>query len=121
MTPEDPAQHSVPWAAETDEDASLHEILSRLIDLYHPVAVYLFGSRARGDDGPDSDFDIMVVVSDDMPAEQRRSRLAYDTLWDTGTAADILVLTTRDFEGRRHLAASLPATVLREGKLLYAA
>jgi len=106
----------------TEEDTcALTRIVERLIDAYEPERIYLFGSKARGDCGPDSDFDLMVVVPDTAPADRQRSRLAYDVLRGTGTAADVLVWTRSAFESRLHLAASLPATVLREGRLLYAA
>jgi hypothetical protein len=39
----------------------------------------------------------------------------------TGTAGAVLVYTRGAFESRLHLAASLPATVLREGRLVHAA
>jgi hypothetical protein len=62
-----------------------------------------------------------LIVPDDAPPERRRARLAYEVLWGTGTAADVLVWTRSQFERRAHVKASLPATVLREGKLLHAA
>ncbi|HCG01548.1 MAG TPA: DNA polymerase III subunit beta [Chloroflexi bacterium] len=96
-------------------------ILERLIDAYQPERIYLFGSKARGDAGPDSDFDLLVVVSDTAPADRQRSRLAYEVLRGTGIAADVLVSTRGAFDSRLHLAASLPATVMREGRLLHAA
>jgi predicted nucleotidyltransferase len=106
----------------TAEDrGALARIIERLIDAYAPERIYLFGSKARGDCGPDSDFDLMVVVSDAAPADRQRSRLAYEVLRGTGTAADVLVWTRGAFESRLHLAASLPATVMREGRLLHAA
>ena len=61
----------------------------------------------------------MVVVPDDAPPERRRSRLAYERLWGTGTAADVLVWTREVFDSRLHLRASLPATIVGEGRLLY--
>jgi predicted nucleotidyltransferase len=102
-------------------DEGLNEVLARLVDAYNPLRIYLFGSKARGEAGPDSDFDLLVVVPDDAPAEQRGSRLAYERLWGTGIAADVLVWTRGYFESRLHLRASLAATVQREGRLLYAA
>jgi len=42
-------------------------------------------------------------------------------LWGTGTAADVLVWTRQQFEDRLHVRASLPATVMREGRVVYAA
>lgn len=99
----------------------LQELVGRLVHAYEPERIYLFGSWARGDAGPDSDFDLLVIVPDDASAERRRSRLAYEVLWGTGVAADVLVLTRERFESRLGLKASLPATVVREGKLLYVA
>ena len=101
-------------------DPALTEMLTRLIKTFQPELIYLFGSKARGDAGPDSDYDLMIVVPDDTPLEGRRSRLAYQALRGTRTAADVLVWTRAAFDSRLHLAASLPATIVREGKLLYA-
>ena len=102
-------------------DPALTEIVRRLVEGYRPQRVYLFGSVARGDAGPDSDYDILLVVPDDALPERRRSALSYRILWSTGAAADVLVWTASQFDSRAHVIASLPATVLREGKLLHAA
>lgn len=103
------------------KDHTLAEIVRRLVEAYKPLRIYLFGSKARGDAGLDSDYDLLIVVPDDAPPEQRRSRLAYKVLRGTGTAADILVSTRSYFEARRHLKASLPGVVLHERRLLHAA
>jgi predicted nucleotidyltransferase len=103
------------------DDGVLTRIVRCLIEAYRPELIYLFGSSARGDAGPDSDYDLLIIVPDSASAHRRASRLAYDVLWDIGKAADILVCTRRHFESRLHLSASLPATVVREGKLLYVA
>jgi predicted nucleotidyltransferase len=105
----------------TASDPVLAEAVRRLVEAYRPERVYLFGSVARGDAGPDSDYDLLVVVPDDAPPERRRSRLAYEVLRGTGTAADVLVCTRSYFEQRRLLKASLPGTVLREGMALHGA
>ena len=55
---------------------AIGKIVRRLIKAYEPDRIYLFGSTARGDSGPDSDYDLMVVVPDGAPPERRRSRLA---------------------------------------------
>lgn len=83
------------------------------------MRIYLFGSKARGDAGADSDYDLLVVVKDDATPEPRRSRMAYQCLWGTGTAADVLVCTDGYFRSRVGVKTSLPAAVEREGKLLY--
>ncbi len=104
-----------------EREPALHEIVRRLIDAYSPLRIYLFGSKARGTAGPDSDYDLLLVVSDDAPLQKRRSELAYQSLWGTGTAADVLVCTESYFRSRERVKASLPALAATEGKLLYAA
>jgi predicted nucleotidyltransferase len=112
---------SDPEVTSIGRDELLAEIVRRLVDAYDPLRVYLFGSRARGDFGPDSDYDIMVVVPDSASAERRRSRLAYQVLWGLRSAGDILVWTESEFGRSSHLRSSLPGTVLREGRLVHAA
>ncbi|MGQ9592588.1 MAG: nucleotidyltransferase domain-containing protein [Planctomycetota bacterium] len=98
----------------------LEEIVRRLIEAYQPERIYLFGSKARGESTPDSDYDLLVVVPDDASEERRDSDLAYRALRGTGVGADVLVWTRSRFERRKHVVCSLPATVLRDGRLLHA-
>lgn len=108
-------------ATPSADDPALSEVVRRLVAAYQPACIYLFGSTARGDAGPDSDYDLMVIVPDDAPHELRGGRLAYQVLRGTGTAADVLVWTRSAFHRQLHLKSSFPSTVVREGKLLYAA
>jgi len=102
-------------------DPKLDLVVRRLVEAYQPESIYLFGSLARGDAGADSDYDLLIIVPDDAPPERRQSRLAYQVLRGTGAAVDALVCTHGWFFARAHLRASLPGTVLREGRLLHAA
>lgn len=101
------------------QDGLLSAITRSLIEAYEPERIYLFGSTARGDAGPDSDFDILVIVADDAAPARRRSRLGYEALWPVGRAGDILVMTQSDFDNRARVRASLAATVAEEGRVLY--
>jgi predicted nucleotidyltransferase len=103
------------------EDPLLCGIMARLIRTYHPERVYLFGSMARGDAGPDSDYDILIIVGDDAAPESVSAGRAYEALWGLRASADVHVWRRSSFDTRLHLKASLPATVVREGRLLYAA
>ena len=102
-----------------NEESKLSEIVKCLVDTYQPRRVYLFGSRSRGEAGPDSDYDLLLVVPDNASPERRRSKLAYDCLWGKGVAVDVLVWTEGKFSRRSSVITSLPATVIREGSLLY--
>jgi hypothetical protein len=63
----------------------------------------------------------MIIVREDAPSHVRSEDLAYRALRGTGTAADVLVWTRRNFDRQLRLKASLPSTVIREGKLLHGA
>jgi len=69
----------------------------------------LFGSRARDDAGPDSDYDLLLVVADDASPEIKRSRLAYECLRETAAAADVLVWTRETFDSLRIFERLFPA------------
>src|SRR5690348_10066228 len=97
--------------------ARLAEAVRLLGEAYRPERIYLFGSWARGDAKPDSDLDLAVIVPDDAEPERKRSRLAYETLWPTGSSGDIIVWTRSRFDACLHLPATLPATIVREGRV----
>ncbi|HSB67795.1 MAG TPA: nucleotidyltransferase domain-containing protein [Candidatus Methylomirabilis sp.] len=102
-------------------DPKLAEIVRRLVDAYQPERIYLFGSHARGDVTPDSDYDLLVVVrTSDLPG-YKRDQKAFRLLCGVGAPKDVIVLTHEEFERKREVVCSLPATVEREGQLLYAA
>jgi len=115
------SQQSENAATVTLTDPLLAEIVHRLVAAYQPERIYLFGSKARGDAGPDSDYDLLVVAPDDAPPERRDSKLAYEVLWGVAASVDAVVCRSSWFHARTHLRASLPGTVLREGRLLHAA
>jgi len=129
MTPEPAATRSrfpdtiLPMSTVPDRssDPTLAELLRRLEAAYKPERVYLLGSRACGEAGPGSDYDLLLLVPDDAPPERKRARLAYEVLRGTGVAADVIVWTRSDFDMRLSVVTSLPATVVREGRVLLGA
>jgi hypothetical protein len=47
----------------------LASFVSAVREAFHPSEIWLFGSRARGDCGPDSDWDLLAVLPDNAPDE----------------------------------------------------
>lgn len=99
----------------------LARVLERLVAALRPEQVWVFGSTARGETTPDSDVDLLVVVSESNEPSHRRAQAAYRAVGRHSISLDILVMTREEFDRRARALASLPATVLREGKCLYAA
>jgi predicted nucleotidyltransferase len=109
-----------PASARADEQV-LAEMVRRLVDELRPQRIYLFGSRARGDAQFDSDYDLMVVVNERVGGPYEMERRARWALLGLRVPVDIVVMTTDYYEWMLGAAASLPATVQREGRLVYAA
>ena len=99
--------------------AEVFDTAECLVAAFRPERIYLFGSVARGDGTPDSDYDFMVIVTESPLPQYRRSQQAHRALADFHKAKDVLVWTRAEFDRRVGLAASLPAAILREGILLY--
>jgi excisionase family DNA binding protein len=99
-------------------DPVLAEIVRRLVEGYDPERVYLFGSAARGDAGPDSDYDLMLVMPDDAEPDPRE---AYSgMLFDVHAPVDVLIMSRASFDRKATVVGSLPEIILFEGALLYA-
>ena len=78
-------------------------------------SIYLFGSFARGEAGPDSDLDIAVIVPESSESRCRRGGQARGFVGDIHVAKDIVVVTRGEWTRERDVACSLANTVAREG------
>ena len=101
--------------------SELADAVSQLVEAFHPDRIYAFGSQARGTPRPDSDIDILVIVSTASEPTYRLAARAYALLAPLRVPLELMFMTRREFDERVPAATSLPATVLREGRLLYAA
>lgn len=99
----------------------LDRVVAAIVAAIHPDTVYLFGSRARGDAKPDSDFDLAVVVPDG--SQRRRVAMkSYESLAavrDRSVGVDVVVLTPQLIATERDLVGSMARAVVREGVALY--
>ena len=99
----------------------LARVVERLTEAFQPERIYVFGSQARGEATPDSDIDLLIVVAQADEPAHRLAQAAYRMATPHSLALDLLVMPLDEFERRSRALASLPATVLREGRVLYAA
>ena len=78
----------------------------------------VFGSRANGTAGPDSDIDLMVEMTTDLkPLDRTR---AIDALFGIRDwAMDVVVYTPEEVERREDCVGTLLYTIAREGNVLY--
>ena len=97
----------------------LDEIVRRTVAVAHPERIILFGSGARGEMGPNSDVDLLVVKANaDRRATARAIRRA---LVGLGVPKDIVVVTPEDIQWHKDDRGLVIYPALRDGKILYAA
>jgi hypothetical protein len=100
-----------------EDNPMLAEAVRRIVMSYHPLAVYRFAPQ-RPDPDP-GEFDIMIIVPDEVPPEMRIPTMAYSTSLGLGLKGEIYVSTIRMFDLRLRIDDSLPSTVVKTGRLLY--
>jgi len=86
--------------------------------LVQPVRIILFGSAARGDMGPDSDIDLLVVMPNGVHRHETAQSL-YREIRGLGAPFDILVATQEDLVKHRNNIGLIYRTILDEGKDIY--
>ena len=97
----------------------LDEIVRRIVKVAKPEQIIMFGSAARGEMGPDSDLDILVVTACDH--RRNTARKIRRELFGIGVPIDIIVAKPEDIERHRDSIGLIYRPALREGKVLYAA
>lgn len=90
----------------------------RLAVQFNPERIVLFGSHARGEDRPDSDVDLLVVLDevDERHEVAVEMRMAVK---DIPVAKDIVVTTTEEIARRGHLIGTVLRPALTDGRNLY--
>ena len=66
----------------------LKVIVGPIASRYNVKRVYLFGSRARGDNGPDSDYDFFLVLDYDVVSLSELGSFMYDLETALGQRVD---------------------------------
>lgn len=95
----------------------LNDIIRRIIEVAQPEKIILFGSAARGEMGPNSDVDILVVKSG--VHRRRLTQAIYMHLFGVGQAVDVVVVTPEDIERYKDSFALVIEPALREGEVVY--
>ena len=96
----------------------IQKMVERIVVQFQPEKIILFGSHARGDAGPDSDVDLLIVMP--VQGSKRTKRVEIGVaLHDIQVPKDILVTTPEEFEWRKETAGTIERPATREGQILY--
>ena len=121
-TVESSAEHLrfVPIDAGDEGNVSVEKIrqtVNRIVELVDPVRVVAFGSRARGEHGPDSDLDLAVVV--DRYGGGSKDRPIWRSQIPVFMPIDLIVYDLKRENEMSSELNSLQWVVAREGLVLY--
>ncbi len=101
-----------------DLEATIQEAVRRLVAALDPEMIILFGSAARGEFGPDSDLDFLVVV--DLAEDYyEASGRAYRAMRGLGVAMDIILTTPERYTWRHNIIGTIEEPAAREGTVVY--
>ena len=96
----------------------LAEVVRRIAEVAQPDRIVLFGSAVRGQMGPDSDLDLLVVKSG-VPHRRRLAQQIYRRLLGLTVPVDVIVVTPEDVERSRDKVGSFIGPALEEGRVVY--
>jgi predicted nucleotidyltransferase len=102
-------------------DASLvpSDLLDPVVAYFHPRRVIVFGSAARGDAGPDSDIDLLVVLDDDAPADKLTLKAGYEARQSYRLPADVVPCREETFRRKSRIVGTLAYAASHEGVVVY--
>jgi uncharacterized protein len=99
---------------------SLSMLLDQVVRIAHPLRIILFGSVARGQVGPESDIDLLVVMPNGTHRRHTAQRL-YASIHHVSVPFDLLVATPSDLDRHCRNVGLIYSAILEEGVEVYAA
>ena len=101
-----------------DVDGIVATMVERIADQFDPERIFLFGSRARGDEKNLSDVDLLVVMPDGTDRREAAVEMGV-AVGDLPIAKDIVVTTPAHIAQRGNVIGTVLRPALNEGKVLY--
>ena len=98
----------------------LADIVKRVVPAVQPDKIILFGSAARGEMGPHSDYDLLVIKGGKYNYWRVLTAI-YHHLSGIEAAFDVVLATPEDVERYRDSHCMVICPAMREGKVIYGA
>jgi predicted nucleotidyltransferase len=99
-------------------DELLCEVVRRSRAVGDPLKIVLFGSHARGQAGPQSDLDLLIVGESDLPRHRRAARYRR-ALTGLHPSKDIVVRTPAEIAEWAEVPMAFVTTALSQGRVLF--
>ena len=120
MTDKDASDGAIDRFPSGHDPKFLEQVVQTIVEAVHPIRIILFGSVARGDSGPHSDLDLLIIMPEGIHRRQIARRV-YRELCGMGFAKDIIVVTQEDVGRFKDNPSLIIMAALQEGRELYRA
>jgi predicted nucleotidyltransferase len=94
-------------------------LLARIVEAWHPYQIWLFGSRARGEANEESDWDLLVVVPDEVSDEEIDPLVVWRLKRESGVRADVIMCRLQEFLEDYRTVNTLEYEAATRGVLIY--
>ncbi|MEW6261591.1 MAG: nucleotidyltransferase domain-containing protein [Thermodesulfobacteriota bacterium] len=100
-----------------DRRELLQRVKEAVLEIEPGAEIILFGSRARGDDTPESDWDFLILVDGPVNTERQRTvrHRLYEIEWDSGEVISSIVRGREVWESPLHRAMPFHENISRDG------
>jgi uncharacterized protein len=109
-------------SVESSETALLSNMVIVIVEVTNPDKIILFGSRAKGTDKVDSDYDLLIIKEKaffETHSRRKEAGRLGRALSKFRVSKDILMYSVDEVEHRQNWKNSVIACALKEGKILY--
>ncbi len=108
------------FVLQTIDDEAIRQIRDHIVEACNPEAIILFGSVARGEAGPESDLDLLVIM--ELPSgrtNRDQVRELSDLFPDRLIPMDLIVLTPEQYREGQRLLGHIARVASKEGVRIY--
>ncbi len=99
-------------------DHNLNKAVDIIVNTIDPDKIILFGSKARGDDNNDSDYDLLILKNGIKDKRQIVNKI-YRNLLGLHIAVDIILENYKDYLKNKDNKFLIYKTIEREGRTVY--
>ncbi len=100
------------------KEETLAEIINRIVEVADPERIIMFGSAARGEMGPNSDVDLLVIKGGEYN-QNKITREIYINMIGIDQSVDVILVTPEQVEKYKDVNYLIIAPAIREGKEIY--
>ena len=99
--------------------STIDEAIKRLVKVYNPLTIYLYGDYAWGTPNEESSYDLLIIIESSNERIIKRGYAGFEALWGLGIPQNIIVVTKEEFNQFADDQESTTYEIKTKGKIIY--